>query len=98
MARAATLKVGDIVFFGTSKRPVEITAIEQVETEEEVYDLQVEGAHSFLTQVCAVRTCDRGAGLCSAAALPDRGFQRGARRLGVWVERAGGLPAPTTRR
>ncbi|MBC7264043.1 MAG: DUF559 domain-containing protein [Chloroflexi bacterium] len=64
--RAVTLKVGDIVFAlpdvgesqgGVNLQPAGITSIECVESEEEVYDLEVEGAHTFLTDVCAVHNC-----------------------------------------
>ncbi|MBC7233981.1 MAG: DUF559 domain-containing protein [Chloroflexi bacterium] len=109
--RAATLKVGDIVFTplwsprhrgdegrrppvdGRNKKeegrgeasldvgegwseiylqPAEIIAIEYMETEEEVYDLEVEGAHSFLTEVCAVHNCGSGTTLAVAEKLGRR--------------------------
>jgi very-short-patch-repair endonuclease len=37
-----------------------VTSIERQHTVEDVYDLEVEGAHSFLTEVCAVHNCGSG--------------------------------------
>jgi len=53
-------------------QPAEIIAIEYMETEEEVYDLEVEGAHSFLTEVCAVHNCGSGTTLAVAEKLGRR--------------------------
>ncbi len=58
--RADSLRVGDIIYFGPELRPVEITHLFFEQTEEEVYDLEVEGAHSYLTEVCAVHNCGSG--------------------------------------
>ena len=57
---AAELQVGDIVFFGPQRTGVRITHIAEEYTEEEVYDLEVEGVHSFLTEVCVVHNCGSG--------------------------------------
>ncbi|MBM3242828.1 hypothetical protein FJZ31_41740, partial [Candidatus Poribacteria bacterium] len=58
--RADSLQVGDVVYFGPEQRPVEITGLFIEQTEEEVYDLEVEGVHSFLAEVCAVHNCGSG--------------------------------------
>ncbi len=58
--RADSLQVGDVVYFGPEQEPVEITNLFYDETQEEVYDLEVEGVHSFLTEVCAVHNCGSG--------------------------------------
>jgi len=58
--RADSLTVGDVVYFGPELRPVEVTCLSYEQTEEEVYDLEVEGAHSFVTEMCAVHNCGSG--------------------------------------
>ncbi|MCX7946910.1 MAG: DUF559 domain-containing protein, partial [Hydrogenophilus sp.] len=58
--RADSLQVGDVIYFGPELRPVEITHLVYEETQEQVYDLEVEDAHSFLTGVCAVHNCGSG--------------------------------------
>jgi very-short-patch-repair endonuclease/DNA modification methylase len=57
---AGSLAIGDMVFFGVDRKPVTVTELLQEETTEEVYDLEVEGVHSFLTEVCAVHNCGSG--------------------------------------
>lgn len=58
--RADQLEVGDVVFVGEQQRPVEITQLRRESTEEVVYDLEVEGVHSFVTEVCTVHNCGSG--------------------------------------
>jgi adenine-specific DNA-methyltransferase len=58
--RADSLRVGDVVYLGPEQQPVEIANLLYEETREEVYDLEVEGGHSFLTEVCAVHNCGSG--------------------------------------
>jgi len=57
---AGQLAVGDLVFSGLERTPRRIVAIERQTTVEEVYDLEVEAAHSFLTTVCAIHNCGSG--------------------------------------
>ena len=57
---AADLRKGDVVFVGPQRVGVRIGQLIQEFGEEEVYDLEVEGAHSFLTEVCAVHDCSAG--------------------------------------
>ncbi len=57
---AGDLAVGDIVFFGPDRQGVPIAEICSETTAGEVYDLEVEGAHSFITEVCAVHNCGSG--------------------------------------
>ena len=58
--QAGALQPGDIVFVGPGARVAPIESVRQVRGEEEVYDLEVEGAHSFFTEVCAVHNCGSG--------------------------------------
>ena len=58
--RADALHVGDVVYIGGDMRPVPIINLVQEETEEQVADLEVEGAHAYLTEVCAVHNCGSG--------------------------------------
>ncbi len=58
--KSETLRGGDIIYFGINCKPVEIANIQYVDTDEEVYDLEVETDHSYLTEVCAVHNCGSG--------------------------------------
>ncbi len=58
--QAGALQPGDLIFSGPECRPVPIETIETVYTDETVYDLEIEGAHSFITEVCAVHNCGSG--------------------------------------
>ncbi len=58
--RADSLSVGDVVFWGAGLEPVVIREIFREETAEDVYDLEVEHTHSFLTEVCAIHNCGSG--------------------------------------
>ena len=58
--RADSLSVGDVVFWGPGLEPVVIREIFREETAEDVYDLEVEHTHSFLTEVCAIHNCGSG--------------------------------------
>jgi len=55
--RADRLQEGDIVFRGPELTPVWIIRLEEQETDEIVYALQIEGAHSCLTEGCVVHNC-----------------------------------------
>ncbi|MCP9443095.1 MAG: DUF559 domain-containing protein [Nitrospira sp.] len=57
---ASALAVGDVVFFGPEREGVHIDEIFSMDSEEMVYDPEVEDAHSFLTEVCAVHNCGSG--------------------------------------
>jgi adenine-specific DNA-methyltransferase len=57
---AESLRCGDVIYCGTESQPATITEILTEETSEDVYDLEVEGAHSFITDVCAVHNCGSG--------------------------------------
>ena len=58
--QAAKLLPGDLVFYGPDLESVALDSVEQEHSREEVYDLEVEEAHSFLTEVCAVHNCGSG--------------------------------------
>ncbi|MGQ9493830.1 MAG: hypothetical protein ACUVR2_08720, partial [Anaerolineae bacterium] len=113
--RAATLKMGDIIFTlpdigechagasfpldgecrgGVHLQPVEITSIEHIETEEEVYDLEVEDAHSFLTEVCAVHNCGSGTTGAVAEKLGRRWIMADLSRFAIQVTRKRLLDIP----
>jgi hypothetical protein len=55
--QADMLQEGDLVFSGPELSPVRIVRLEEQEMDEVVYDLQIEGAHSFVTEGCAVHNC-----------------------------------------
>ncbi|MCS7192697.1 MAG: DUF559 domain-containing protein, partial [Armatimonadetes bacterium] len=57
---ARDLAIGDLVFFGPEREGVRIVEIRSEYTEEIVYDLEVEGVHSFITEVCVVHNCGSG--------------------------------------
>nr|HPO10249.1 Hint domain-containing protein [bacterium] len=57
---ADRLRMGDTVLFGKELKPVEIIDVRIEESTEDVYDLKVEQAHSFLTDVCLVHNCGSG--------------------------------------
>ena len=57
---AQDLAVGDWVFFGPQRVAVRIAELHTQETEEELYDLEVEDAHSFITELCVVHNCGSG--------------------------------------
>jgi very-short-patch-repair endonuclease len=54
---ARNLQLGDTVYAGVELQACQIVSLERCTVEEEVCDLEVEGAHSFITQVCAVHNC-----------------------------------------
>ena len=58
--RSDTLRVGDTVYFGVNRKPVQIVNLQYINTDEEVYDLEVETDHSYLTEVCSVHNCGSG--------------------------------------
>ncbi|MYE88039.1 DUF559 domain-containing protein [Candidatus Poribacteria bacterium] len=58
--RSDTLRLGDIVYFGVHRKPVEIVEIQRADADEEVYDLDIEIDQSYLTEVCAVHNCGSG--------------------------------------
>jgi len=58
--QAGALQPGDTVFFGAERNAVPVESVEYAYADEEVYDLEVEGVHSFLTEVCAVHNCGSG--------------------------------------
>lgn len=62
--QAGALRTGDIVFaFDPVTRTLAsapITFVQAHHSDELVYDLEVEGAHSFVTEVCAVHNCGSG--------------------------------------
>ena len=58
--RSDTLQVSDIIYCGVDCKPVEIVDIQGIDTHEDVYDLEVETDHSYLTEVCAVHNCGSG--------------------------------------
>jgi very-short-patch-repair endonuclease len=58
---AANLRLGDRVFCGPHRRAVRLVAIERQPVAEDVFGLEVEDAHSFVTETCTVHDCGSGA-------------------------------------
>jgi very-short-patch-repair endonuclease/DNA modification methylase len=58
--QSASLQPGDLVFAGPSQRAIAVESVECQHSEEEVYDLEIEGAHSFITELCTVHNCGSG--------------------------------------
>jgi len=67
--QAQALRAGDTVFFGPGLEPARITEVRHERGDEEVYDLEVEHAHSYLTDVCAVHNCGCGTAVVVAHKL-----------------------------
>jgi very-short-patch-repair endonuclease len=71
--QAADLRPGDIVFWGAERAATRLTLVEtQAVVHEEVFDLEVEDAHSYITEVCAIHNCGSGTTLAVAEKLGRR--------------------------
>jgi intein/homing endonuclease len=68
-AYARNIQVGDFVFMGPGLTPCKVTSVSSFQTDEEVYDIQVDVVHSFLTEVAAVHNCGSGTTLAVAEKL-----------------------------
>ncbi len=55
---AGELRLGEFIFSGLEQRPKRILRITQERVSEDVYDIEVEGVSSYLTEVCTVHNCD----------------------------------------
>ncbi|XFA71929.1 DNA methyltransferase [Thermosynechococcaceae cyanobacterium Okahandja] len=84
---ARELKAGDIVFWGSSLEGVPLTHVETVSSEEEVYDLEVETAHSYLTEVCAIHNCGSGTTGAVAERLGRRWIMCDLERFAIHTSR-----------
>jgi len=59
---SGSLELGDVVFAGPALQVVAIKSVLRRHSEEEVHDLEIEGVHSYITEVCTVHDCGSGAG------------------------------------
>jgi very-short-patch-repair endonuclease len=60
---AGALKVRDLVFSGLKRMAVRIAGLYDQKTNEQVYDLEIEKAYSYSTEVCMVHNCGSGGSL-----------------------------------
>lgn len=84
---AGNLCVGDMVFEGHECTPRSLVSIETVDVDEDVYDLEVEDAHSYLTDVCAVHNCGSGTTLDVAEELGRRWIGVDLGRYAIHISR-----------
>ncbi|MCS7190895.1 MAG: DUF559 domain-containing protein [Fimbriimonadales bacterium] len=94
---AGELQPGDLVFFGTERRAVPLEHVEYQWTREVVYDLEVEGAHSFLTEVCVVHNCGSGTTAVVAEKLGRRWIACDLSRFAIHTTRKRLLQIPNLR-
>jgi len=57
---AGDLLPGDTVYAGIEQHPLKIREVLRSYTTEEVYDIRVEGTHSYITDLCTVHNCGSG--------------------------------------
>ncbi len=77
--------------------PRRLVAIESTETDEEVYDLQIEGSHSYVTDVCAVHNCGSGTTAAVAEKLNRRWITCDLGRFAIHTTRKRLLGIPNVR-
>ncbi len=58
--RADRLRVGDTVFAKVDQCAVHLISVKHDSTVETVFDLEIEDAHSFLTETCTIHNCTIG--------------------------------------
>ena len=58
--RADSLRETDVVYHSLPQATDEVTVVSKLWSREELYDLELEGALSYVTEVCTVRAGDRG--------------------------------------
>ena len=58
--QAEHLQKGDAIYWSESLQAVTISSIRYETSVEDVFDLEVENAHSFLTEICMVHNCNSG--------------------------------------
>ncbi len=57
---AKNIRPDDFVFHGSAIKPSRVIKVESFFSEEEVFDIQVEDSHSYVTDVCTVHNCGSG--------------------------------------
>ena len=69
---AEALRPGDTIYTGVELRPIQIQNIASAPCVEEVFDIKVEDAHSYITGLCVLHNC--GAGTTAAEPVEFPGF------------------------
>jgi very-short-patch-repair endonuclease len=58
--RADRLKVGNTIFASVDQCPMRLISVNQYLASETVFDLEIENAHSFVTETCTIHNCGSG--------------------------------------
>ncbi len=57
---AKDLRVGDTIYSGLQQNPIRVKEIVTEQRAEDVYDIQVDDSHSYITELCTVHNCGSG--------------------------------------
>lgn len=84
---AKNLSIGDVVFSGHDLAPCLVTDIQSFKSEEEVFDIEVEDAHSYITEVCVIHNCGSGTTGAVAERLGRRWIMADLGRFAIHTSR-----------
>jgi hypothetical protein len=56
-------------------RAATVISVEREWSDEAVYDMEIDGAHSFVTEICAVHNCGSGATAYDQRGLPPKEWE-----------------------